>query len=462
MLNKSSIVRRCFRLFCLIIQKMGVNLGVKSKEMSITITHRINKGIVPRKGRTDLQIRLRITYCGNRLDLYPGLTIEADKWIDTALVNGELVDVQQVKKGCKSSQGYTATQINNALDERVKFVEKLFEEYEESEHTPTPEEIRDRFNSRFTAVITRKETFFTIFDKFMRKQGKDANWQSATYEKFRNVKNHLKNFDKKLTFQKLDAEGLIRYRDFLWETEKLNNASTNKQLDFVHQFLSWAEKNGYCKTNFKDFKAKMKTLEKDIFALTDEELELMKNYVFNDEEDRYHTLEYTRDCFVFSCYTGLRHSDIFRMTKEQVDYDGKMVSIPVKKTRDFVKVPLHEAAMEILLRYKDEIFDGNRALPILTDQKCNKNLKTIGKKCGLVEPRTIHKLVGTTETTETKSKYEYLSFHCGRRTFISRMLSAGAAPAVVMSITGHKKYEAMRPYIRIMDPAKREAIDKLK
>ncbi len=75
---------------------------------------------------------------------------------------------------------------------------------------------------------------------------------------------------------------------------------------------------------------------------------------------------------------------------------------------------------------------------------------------------TIQKMVGTEEITETKPMYKYLSFHCGRRTFISRMLSEGAAPSVVMSMTGHKKYEAMKPYVRILDPAKREAIEKLK
>lgn len=139
-----------------------------------------------------------------------------------------------------------------------------------------------------------------------------------------------------------------------------------------------------------------------------------------------------------------------------------MISVPVKKTRDFVKIPLHETAMAILEKYKDEIFDENRALPILTDQKCNVNIKTIGKYCGLNEPRTIHKMVGLKEETETKEFYKYLSFHCGRRTFISRTLSAGVEAPVVMSMTGHKKYDAMRPYIRILNPAKREAIDKLK
>lgn len=396
------------------------------------------------------------------MDLYTGLLIEQEKWIDTVEVDGKKEVIQQVKKNCKSSQGYTGAQINSALDERIQYVEKLFEEYGEAEHTPTPEELRDKFNAKFVPGIVKKETFFSIFDQFMMRQGKDASWQDNTYQKFHTVKKHLKNYDPHLTFSKLDAEGLVKYRDFLWEKEGLNNASTNKQLDFVHQFLSWAEKNGYCKTDFREFKAKMKTLEKDVFALTDEQLIAIRDYEFSAEQDRYHTLEYTRDCFVFSCYTGLRHSDIYRLTRVQVDWDGKMISVPVKKTRDFVKIPLHETAMAILEKYKEETFDKNRALPILTDQRCNANIKTVGKYCGLNEPRTIHTMVGLKEETETKELYKYLSFHCARRTFISRMLSSGVEAPVVMSMTGHKRYEAMRPYIRILNPAKREAIDKLK
>ena len=183
---------------------------------------------------------------------------------------------------------------------------------------------------------------------------------------------------------------------------------------------------------------------------------------FTDTLDKYHTLEYTRDCFVFSCYTGLRHSDVYRLTRPQVDFNDKTIAIPVKKTRDFVKIPLHDTAMAILEKYKDEIIDKDRALPILTDQKCNVNIKTVGLLCGLTDPRTTHKMVGMKEIKETKPMYQCLTFHCGRRTFISRMLSSGVAPSVVMSMTGHKKYEAMKPYIRIMDPAKREAIEKLK
>lgn len=396
------------------------------------------------------------------MDLYTGLLIEPEKWIDTVEVDGKKEVVQQVKKNCKSSQGYTATQINNALDERVQFVEKLFEAYGEAEHVPTPEELRDRFNTKFAPGIVKKETFFSIFDQFMLRQGKDASWQDNTYQKFRTVKKHLENYDPDLTFQKLDADGLIKYRDFLWETEKLNNASTNKQLDFVHQFLSWAEKNGYCNTNFREFKAKMKTLVKDVFALSDEELGKIRDFEFNDTLDKYHTLEYTRDCFVFACYSGLRWSDVDRLTRPHVDLDERTISVPVKKTRDFVKIPLHDTAVAILKKYENEKFPEDRALPVLTDQKCNVNIKTVGLLCGLTEPRTIHKMVGMEEKTETKPMYKFLSFHCGRRTFISRMLSGGAAPAVVMSMTGHKKYEAMKPYVRILDPAKRDAIAKLK
>ena len=62
--------------------------------MAITITHRINKGIVIRDGKKECQIRLRVSYCGNRMDLYTGLLIEKEKWIDTAIVDGKQVDIQ--------------------------------------------------------------------------------------------------------------------------------------------------------------------------------------------------------------------------------------------------------------------------------------------------------------------------------------------------------------------------------
>jgi integrase len=60
---------------------------------------------------------------------------------------------------------------------------------------------------------------------------------------------------------------------------------------------------------------------------------------------------------------------------------------------------------------------------------------------------------------ETYQKWELLSTHAGRRTFVCNALMLGIAPDIVMKWTGHSNYKAMKPYIDISDKAKRQAMD---
>ena len=60
----------------------------------------------------------------------------------------------------------------------------------------------------------------------------------------------------------------------------------------------------------------------------------------------------------------------------------------------------------------------------------------------------------------TRPKYELLSSHCGRRTFICNALALGIPPHVVMKWTGHSEYSAMKPYIDAADSLKTESMSK--
>lgn len=95
----------------------------------------------------------------------------------------------------------------------------------------------------------------------------------------------------------------------------------------------------------------------------------------------------------------------------------------------------------------------------------NDYIKEIGKECGIDEPVSITTFRGTKRIDETFPKWEVLSTHSARRTFVCNALSIGISPAIVMRWTGHSSYEAMKPYIAIMDSAKRDAMgyfDRLK
>ena len=65
---------------------------------------------------------------------------------------------------------------------------------------------------------------------------------------------------------------------------------------------------------------------------------------------------------------------------------------------------------------------------------------------------------GSERFDEVHPKWELVSSHCGRRTFICNALAMGISPTVVMQWTGHEDYKAMRPYIAVSQDTKAEAM----
>ena len=110
-------------------------------------------------------------------------------------------------------------------------------------------------------------------------------------------------------------------------------------------------------------------------------------------------------------------------------------------------------------KYKDETFPGDKALPVISNQKLNQYIKEICELCGFNEPIHITGFRKGQRYDVTRPKYSEISTHCGRKTFICFMLSIGVAPQVVMKFTGHADYKSMKPYIDIAEKAKTDAMD---
>ena len=90
----------------------------------------------------------------------------------------------------------------------------------------------------------------------------------------------------------------------------------------------------------------------------------------------------------------------------------------------------------------------------------NDYLKELGELANLTEPvRVVHFKNNEREELVYK-KYEVLTTHCGRRTFIVLALTLGIPITVIMKWTGHESYEAIKPYIKIVDSLKEEEMRK--
>lgn len=163
-------------------------------------------------------------------------------------------------------------------------------------------------------------------------------------------------------------------------------------------------------------------------------------------------LEKTRDLFCFCCFTSLRYSDMANLRRS--DIENGTITVVTQKTNDRISIELNKYAQTILKKYEGEIYKGNLALPVITNQKMNYYLKDLCELCGFNEliSRTFYRAGQKVE--ELVPKYTLIGTHAGRRTFICFALSQGIPPQVVMKWTGHSDYKAMRPYIDIAEKVK--------
>ena len=401
----------------------------------------------------NVPIRMRVNFASKRIEFTIGYRIDAEKW-DT--------DKQRVRNGCTNKLKQSASEINDSLLGYYTEVQEIFKKFEVEEIMPTPEQIKEAFNALhkpIEEVKPRKSTpnaFYKVFDEFVRDCGRQNDWTDSTYEKFAAVKNHLMNFRDGLTFDFFDEKGLNDYVTYLRDVKEMRNSTIGKQLSFLKWFLRWAFKKGLHQNNAYDsYKPKLKSTQKKIIFLTWEELNKLRKFEIPAAKQ---ALDRVRDVFLFQCFTGLRYSDVFNLRKS--DIKGDHIEVTTVKTSDSLIIELNKHSKAILDKYKNVVFEDDKVLPVITNQKMNDYLKELAELAGIDEPVRQTYYRGNERIDEVTPKYALLGTHAGRRTFICNALALGIPPQVVMKWTGHSDYKAMKPYIDIADDIKANAMSK--
>lgn len=403
----------------------------------------------------NVPIRMRVNFASQRIEFTTGYRIDVAKWD---------ADKQRVKNGCTNKLKQSASEINASLLEYYTEIQSIFKRFEVEDVMPTTKQIKEAFNALHKSTNEKpkpkKETlpcdFFQVFDEFVEDCGRQNDWTNSTYEKFAAVKNHLKNFRPELSFAFFDEEGLTEYVRYLREEREMRNSTIGKQLSFLKWFLRWAFKKGVHQNNaYDNYKPKLKDTQKKIIFLTWEELNKLREFKVPANKQ---ALERVRDVFLFQCFTGLRYSDVFNLRRS--DVKGDHIEVTTVKTSDSLIIELNNHSKAILDKYKEVAFEGDKVLPVITNQKMNDYLKELAELAGIDEPvrQTYYK--GNERIDEVIPKYALLGTHAGRRTFICNALALGIPPQVVMKWTGHSDYKAMKPYIDIADDIKANAMSK--
>lgn len=405
------------------------------------------------KDKTDAKLRYRIKWGDNTVAFNVGYRVDIDKWSP---------DSQRCKNNTThGTKKVHSSIINKAIQNYEDICDNIFFLFEQKELSPTQNEFKDEFNQRLGKKVRPQRTLFEYHTEFMIEQGKESQWEEATYKEHRTIQRRLKDFAPSLEFEDLTKQGLSKFVDYMHtvpissKKKGLKNSSIRKNLDNLKWFLRWATEKGYNKElAFTTFQPKLKEVRNTVVYLTWEELMLIYN--FKTPSSCSH-LEKVKDVFCFCCFTSLRYSDVANLKRSNVYEDHILVT--TIKTYDTLRIELNKYSKAILEKYKDEVYDNNLALPVISNQKMNDALKELGEMCGIDAPVSITYYKGSERIDEVYKKYELLTTHCGRRTFISNAIMLGIPPEVVMKWTGHEDYRTMKPYIAIADKEKKNAMD---
>lgn len=401
-------------------------------------------------------MRLRIRWNGNAYNISVGYRVDREdsrgrkKW-----------DGSRCKANTTHGTDKTpASVINKALENLEEKIDKAFYSFEIADTIPSVDDIR-----KALAQDTKRKSLPEIdlaYNQFVIEREKYNQWSFNTVRTVKNIGNLIKKFRPDLTFKEIDDDLLRefvvwqqshRISDDEYKTcqDGYANPVIIKNCRIFKWFLEWASEKGYVKSDVvARFKPTLKSIEKTVVFLEWDELMKMESYPFDDEE-----LQKARDFFCLCCFTSLRYSDAAALKKSSVYKD--YIEIVSQKTDKVIKIDLNSHSRQILERYADT--PGDYALPRFTVARLNVLVKRLGEILGLDTQINVVQYYGNQKVERTLKKWELLSTHSGRRTFICNALAMGIAPHIVMKWTGHSDYAAMKPYIGVADSVRIKAME---
>ena len=400
----------------------------------------------------ELAIRMRVSIPKHYIiDIPLGCKVKEVEWNE----KGQFVQ----------SSSYEAGEINRLIYDCKRVIRELFATYELiNKELPSRDTLKAQFASMVDVPIQKKEIvkkdgFFDVFDKFVNTVGRKNDWTDSTYEKFSTLKAHLIDFKEDISLDEIDDNLMLDYTIYLQDAIKMRNSTVAKSTDFVKWFLRWAANNKYYKGNAHDtFKPKLKgndSVMNEIIYLGLDELNKLSEY---EVPSHLPSLDRVKDVFLFCCYTSIRYSDVLKLRRKDI-YEG-YIRVITKKTNTALKIELNKHSREILDKYKSFEFSDDKALPVISNVKMNKHLKRLGQLAQLDQLVTRVYFIGNKRFEETKKKYELLTTHCARRTFVVTALQLGIPAEVIMRWTGHSDHKSMKPYIAIVDELKKAEMTK--
>jgi integrase len=255
---------------------------------------------------------------------------------------------------------------------------------------------------------------------------------------------HLQQFKgDKITFQQVDKNFCLGFMDYLRSAKSTTHPdkllSSNTQVDYVTKLITTlnnAIKDDIIQTNpmvLIKREDKPKGYIPEIEYLTNKEINMLANKDCGEDP-------ILKRAFLFSCYTGLRFSDVENLTWEKLrksDSGKTLLKFVQRKTNKPEYPPISDKAVRWLPE-KGLAKDNERIFKLPANGYANQILRRWATAAGITKK---------------------ISYHVSRHTTATLLLSMGVPLTTVQKIMGHSDIRTTLRYAKVIDKNVSDAVE---
>ncbi len=313
------------------------------------------------------------------------------------------------------------------------------------------------FNVSLNKKKNRDEVFISYLRKMISRMEKNTclykgkNYASNSIANYRKILRIWPDFEesmgvRSIRFSEIDMDVYSAFLEFC-DANNYMDSTKYQYASLIKAIMNSALEDGCSRNNIQNSKGFVTHRQSSIFRrvyLTREEIAALAGLDLKGNR----AMEKVRDVFLVGCYTGQRFSDYSSMCIDEIetiDIEGtefKALRKVQRKTGRTVVIPiLDDGLLDIIQRW------GGR-LPKVSISDLNVRIKTLCRMAGVKGEISIPCSRAGSSSRIKKQKYELVSSHTARRSYITNLYMEGRlSTEQIRSISGHSSEDSFKRYL---------------
>lgn len=261
----------------------------------------------------------------------------------------------------------------------------------------------------------------------MLNEKKKENLDSETIRVYKTTYNILKEFKSDILISDISLSLIENFDDYMKEVRGNASGGRNPKHKNLRTVILDIEKHNIPIDNpYKWFKIPQANT-KEVY-LDKTELQMMRN--LRSKLPHSSTMYKVLQMYLFSCYCGLRYSDVIDLKWYHIDLENNIIKKEMIKTRSEVITPLFPMARAVIL----EISDGKRFVDTTKNVFHKYSETTINQ--------TLAKL------TDMAQINKHITYHSSRHTFATLLVQDRTDIYKISKYLGHKSIDMTQRYLK--------------